>query len=112
MLVIENEGKSYTIYGGGTVFILTNHHDGITEREAFVLADCYEEGKVFQIIQITGYHAGWMAGYVNEGILHGSCVAITYEELVEAIKFNFLGPDFSTLQILDNRLELKDLSTD
>ena len=54
MSVIEIEGKSYTIYGGGPVFILTNHHDGITEREAFVLADCYEEGKVFQIVQITG----------------------------------------------------------
>ena len=99
-------------YGSGTVFIITNHHDGITEREAFVLADCYEEGKVFQIVQITGCHAGWMAGYINEGILKDSCVAITNEELVEAIKYNFLGPDFSTLKILDNRLRLEDLSID
>lgn len=113
MSVIEIEGKSYTIYWRGTVFIITSHYDGIIEREAFVLAQCYEEGKVFQIIQISGYHAGWLAGYVNEGILHDySCVAITYEELVEAIKFNISGPDFSTLQILDNGLELKDLSTD
>ena len=112
MSVIEIEGKSYTIYWRGTVFIITSHYDGITEREAFVLAQCYEEGKVFQIIQITGYHAGWMAGYVNKGILRDSCVAITYEELVEAIKFNFLGPDFSTLQILDKGLKLEDLSID
>ena len=99
-------------YGGGAVFILTNHHDGIAEREAFVLADCYEEGKVFQIVQITGCHAGWMAGYVNEGILKDSCVAITHEELVEAIKYNFLGPDFNTMQILDKGLKLEDLSID
>ena len=97
-------------YGSGTVFIITNHHDGITEREAFVLADCYEEGKVFQIVQITGCHAGWMAGYINEGILKDSCVAITHEELVGAIRYNFIGPDFNTLQILDNGLELEDLS--
>ena len=99
-------------YFGGTVFILTSHYDGITEREAFILANCYEEGKVFQIVQITGYHAGWMAGYVNKGILKDSCVAITYEELIEAIKYNISGPDFSTLQILDHGLELVDLSID
>ena len=99
-----------TIYGEGTVFILTNHHDGMTEREAFILARCYEEGKVFQIIQLTGLHSGCLLGYVKHSVLGDSETVITHDELIEAIRFNFIGPDFNTLQVINNRLELTDLN--
>ena len=97
-----------TIFGDGDVFVITDHYDGITEREAYILAECYEEGKIFQIIQITGLHAGYMAGYVNYGILKGSIYAVTYEELIEAIKYNFREPDLDTIKFFEDKLELKD----
>ena len=97
------------IYGVGTVFELTNRYDGLTEREAFILAECHEEEHLFHIIQITGLHSGYLLGYVKHGALRESRNAITYDELIEAIKFNFIGPDLSTLLILNDRLELSDL---
>ena len=97
------------IYGVGTVFVLTNRYDGLTEREAFILAECHEEEHLFHIIQITGLHSGYLLGYVKHGALRESRNAITYDELIEAIKFNFIGPDLSTLLILNDRLELADL---
>ena len=109
MKVIEGKnGLNNTIYGAGTIFIITDHYDGYTEREAFILAECYEEGKIFQIIQITGLHAGFMPGYVNYGILKDSILAVTYEELIEAIKYNFREPDLDTIIFFEDKLELKD----
>ena len=105
-----DKGEKETIYSEGTVFILSNHYDGISEREAFILAKCYEEDSIFQIIQITGLHSGYILGYVKYGILRDSWDAVTYEELIESIKFNFIGPDLDTLIILDNRLELANLN--
>jgi len=91
----------------GTVFVLSTRYDGRFEREAFVLAQCYEEGKEFEIIQITGYHAGFRAGYINEGILKGlKYAAITKEELIEGINFNF-GSHWSDLFILDKNINLE-----
>ena len=94
-------------YGEGTVIILTNHYDGITEREAFILANCHEEDYVFQIIQITGLHSGYILGYIKQGILQESHIAVTYSELIESIKFNFIGPDLKSILIID-KLELSD----
>ncbi|MBO7625071.1 MAG: hypothetical protein J6S82_07200 [Bacteroidales bacterium] len=109
MQVLEVQNRdNLTIFGDGDVFILTDHYDGITEREAYILAECYEEGKIFQIIQITGEHSGYMAGYVNYGILKGSVHAVTYEELIEAIKYNFIKPDLDTIIFFEDKLELKD----
>ena len=107
VLEVQN-GDNLTIFGDGDVFVITDHYDGITEREAYILAECYEEGKIFQIIQITGLHAGYLAGYVNYGILKGSIYAVTYEELIEAIKYNFREPDLDTIKFFEDKLELKD----
>ena len=49
-----------------------------------------------------------MAGYVNYGILKGSIYAVTYEELIEAIKYNFREPDLDTIKFFEDKLELKD----
>ena len=99
----------YGIYGVGTIFVLTNSYDGIIERESFILAECHEEEHIFQIIQITGLHSGYILGYVKHGVLREFRNAVTYDELIEAIKYNFIGPDLSTLYI-KNRLELESLS--
>ncbi len=109
-VIKTDNSEKYTVYSEGTVFILSNYYDGISEREAFILAKCYEEDSIFQIIQITGLHSGYLLGYVKYGILRNSLDAVTYDELIESIKFNFIGPDLDTLIIMDNPLELVNLN--
>lgn len=109
-VIKTDNSEKYTVYSEGTVFILSNYYDGISEREAFILAKCYEEDSIFQIIQITGLHSEYLLGYVKYGILRDSLDAVTYDELIESIKFNFIGPDLDTLIIMDNPLELVNLN--
>lgn len=84
-----------TTYGIGTIFTLTNHHEGLpAETEAFMLKESDDEDYEFQILQVSGRYSGWSPGYIR-------CKSIeqrlTLEELWDGIKFNFYGPDKKSL---------------
>lgn len=88
------------IYYRGTIFTISYLGD-IQERESFLLTECFEDEYVFQIICISGYGAGTVQGYIKKGVLARTHRAITHEELIEGIKYNFLNPDFDSLKIED-----------
>ena len=86
------------IYACGTIFTISYFWD-YYRTETFILAQCFEEDYEFQIITITGYHAGTISGYIKKGVLKDTHRAITHEEFIEGIKYNFLNPDWATLKI-------------
>ena len=96
------KGEKITLYYYGTIFTLSYYHlDDYVKTGTFILAECYEKDYVFQIINIMGYDAGFIKGYIKKGILKDTHCAITHEELIEGIKYNFLNPDLDSLKIED-----------
>lgn len=71
------------------------------DTEKFILAECQEEGYVFQIICISGYNSGSISGYVKTD--HISKVknkkAISYKHLIQELKRNFGKINIETLKI-------------
>lgn len=78
-------------YFRGTFIKLTYKYE-FEETNEFILAECHESGYLFQIICVSGYHAGTIAGYIKEGSLaEKSIAALTHKELIEGLKANFLN---------------------
>jgi hypothetical protein len=92
------------IYYRGTIFSLTHFWD-YERRETFILSDYFDtnnEGILFQLICISGDKPGTICGYIRNGILFKENIgAITYDELINGIKYNFLKPYLETLVIED-----------
>ena len=88
------------IYYRGTIFTITHFWDR-EERESYLLSECFKEDYVFQIVCISGYSAGTILGYIKKGVLKDTHCAITHEELIDGIKYNFLKPDLDSLKIED-----------
>ena len=87
------------IFYRGTIFTISYFWDR-EERDSFVLAECHDDGFIFQIICISGYNSGTIMGYIKIGIFRTER-GITYKELVEGIKVNILNPDLSSLKVED-----------
>lgn len=84
----------------GTIFTISYFWDK-KECDSFLLAECWDENYIFQIVCISGYNAGTVLGYIKKGTLSGTHRAITYEELIDGIKENFMNPDLESLKIED-----------
>jgi len=54
-----------TMYIAGSIFKVEFKHDGIIEQEKILLARTFEPQKLFQVITISGYHAGEIEGYIS-----------------------------------------------
>ena len=82
------------IFYMGTVFEL-NH-------EKYMLADCFDPKFEFQIVCISGYHAGNILGYIKkDSLLSNTHQAVTKDHLLKEINRNFL--DIQELNILSNQ---------
>lgn len=92
-------------YKIGTIFVVDDYPYGECEREAYMLTECIDEN-VFEITQITGYHAGYGGFFIKRKKDRDT---ISYEDLIEGIKFNFLKPDLKSLVILEHSLIIEAL---
>ena len=52
-------------YRSGTKLRVVYTHDGIRENQICILANTFEDDKLFQVISINGYHAGSIEGYIR-----------------------------------------------
>ena len=96
---MNNQIEKNKIFYRGTIFTIYYFWDR-EERDYFVLAECQDNGFIFQIICISGYNSGTIMGYIKRGIFRTER-GITYKELVEGIKVNILNPDLSSLKVED-----------
>lgn len=97
----DNKSK---LYKTGTIFVIDYYYDGKYEREAHMLTESNDNETVFEITQITGYHAGVGGFYIKR---QNGKSTISYDELIEGIKFNFPEPDIASLIILENVIKIK-----
>ena len=96
---MNNQIEKNKIFYRGTIFTIS-YFFFFEERDSFVLAECQDDGFIFQIICISGYNSGTIMGYIKRGILRTER-GITYKELVEGIKVNTLNPDLNSLKVED-----------
>lgn len=87
----------------GTVLEFFNPVSYNPGKEEFILADCNENGYLFQIICITGYMSGTICGFIkaDSKLELEKEVAISYEHLIKEIERNFGKIDIDTLKIRD-----------
>jgi len=87
----------------GTIveFVSTNAPNRSLEK--YILAECHEDEKVFQIICISGYHAGSVEGFVDRDSspLATNSKAVTYEHLISELKKNFEIVKMDSFKILN-----------
>lgn len=85
----------------GTTFKLFNPVAYIPKVEKFILAECHEEGFVFQVICISDYNAGTIAGYFKEELpaLKKKDKAVSKPHFINELKRNFGEIDIKTLEI-------------
>ena len=67
-----------------------------------MLTEYIDENK-FELTQITGYHAGYGGFFIKRKKDRNT---ISYEDLIEGIKYNFLKPDLKSLSIFENRMNI------
>lgn len=95
----------------GTTFSLIDNHDTSNDPqlEKYILAQCHKEGYVFQIICITGYHAGYIYCYVKEDsqAKTDNVIGVSEEHLINQIRRGFDFPEDS-LKIDKTNLYTKD----
>ena len=101
---MNNQVEENKIFYRGTIFTISYFWDR-KERDTFVLAECQDDGFIFQIICISGYNSGTIMGYIKRGIFRTER-GITYKELVEGIKENILNPDLNSLKV-ENEYKIK-----
>lgn len=92
-------------YKIGTIFVVDDYPYGECEREAYMLSEYIDENK-FELTQITGYHAGYGGFFIKRKKDRN---AISYEDLIEGIKYNFLKPDLKSLVIFEHSLIIEAL---
>lgn len=59
------ENKDLLLFAG-TTFGLMDHTNGETNARKFMLVECFEEQKIFQVICIEGNKPGRIYGYIDE----------------------------------------------
>lgn len=91
-------------YKAGTIFVVDDRYDGKCEKEAYMLAECNDEN-LYEIIQITGYHAGY-GGFFIKRLKNNN--TLTYNDLVNGIKFNFNEPNLKNLTIIESTIKIDD----
>lgn len=89
----------------GTRFSFETSNSSDHFRLECILAECFEEGFVFQIIALNGYNAGSICGYVkdSESLLKEGHKATTGDNLTREINRNFLEVDQSSISIAPGR---------
>lgn len=87
------------LYWRGTILKFTAGELGL---QYYILAECREKDAVFQIISITGYHAGNIYGYIAVQPEVGAKSAITLPFLKQQLKRNFLDIDWDTFEVDEN----------
>lgn len=90
------------LYYRGTCLDVEYAFEGIVKRRKVMLAECYEEEKVFQVIDIQGYDAGTIFGYIPVEFEDAECV--TYEHLERMIN-EYVFPNVISLKISDGALQ-------
>jgi hypothetical protein len=56
--------KKEKMYIAGSIFEVRFRHNGRVEQEKILLARTFEPNKLFQVITLSGYHAGEIEGYI------------------------------------------------
>ncbi len=86
----------------GTIFEIYNSKAYNPSAEKFILADCHEKGFVFQVICITGYHAGALIGFIeNESSdVVENKKAITYDYFILSLGKLFEEINIKTLKFI------------
>lgn len=89
------------MYREGTRVSFNYEHDGVIEKgHEFILAECHEQGFVFQLICIRGYHAGKLEGYIKpEPNTNGS--KISEDHLVKELNRNFIEIHWDSFKVLN-----------
>lgn len=100
--------KSERIYYKGTCFSVEYNSDGVHYQRHLLLAETYEEGMVFQVIETKGYDAGVIRGYIPKEFNDAKCVTLSY--LYEMIGL-FVFPNITKIKIT-NYLHSESLSED
>ncbi len=86
----------------GTIFELYNSFAYNPAIEKYILADSQESGYVFQIINIAGFNAGNIVGYIREDqlLFQQKIKAVSFNHFKNEIKRNFGEIDTDTIRIL------------
>lgn len=87
----------------GTKFQLVTTFDGKEELRTYMLCESFEKDKIFQVICISGYHSGKIAGSIEkEDEMKGSCHrAISLTHLKSSLSKIFLYKKDS-FKLIDN----------
>ena len=91
--------KTNKIYYKGTCFSVEYNSDGTHYKRHLILAETYEEGMVFQVIEIKGYDAGIIRGYIPNEFNDAKCVTLPF--LVEMIS-RFVFPNIIKIRITNH----------
>lgn len=78
---------------------MTTSYDGRELEQEYMLCVHYETGYIFQIICISGYYAGNLAGYIKDENIEGHN-AVSEAHLIKELKRNISFKEDS-LQIIE-----------
>ena len=87
------------IYYKGTCFSVEYDSDGVYYKRHLLLAETYEEGMVFQVIEIKGYDAGIIRGYIPKEFNDAKCVTLPF--LYDMIS-RFVFPNIIKIKITNH----------
>lgn len=91
--------KTNKIYYKGTSFSVEYYLDGVHYKRHLLLAETYEEGMVFQVIETKGYDAGMIRGYIPKEFNDAKCVTLQF--LYEIID-RFVFPNIMKIKITNH----------
>lgn len=76
----------------GTIFELVDKTSGKSEQRKFMLIECFEKGKIFQLTCIEGSKPGRIYGYINEDpiAIINRAKAVSWKTLIENLDSIFI----------------------
>lgn len=66
------------VYYKGTCFFVEYVSNGVQYKRHLLLAETFEEEMVFQVIEIKGYDAGLIRGYIPKEFDNAKCVTLPF----------------------------------
>lgn len=72
------------------------------EVENYLLAECFEDDYIFQIIRFDGYQRGSIAGYIKKenSMSEMTIAGISQEHLIKELRRNLIDFDLKEMKIL------------
>jgi len=91
--------KANEVYYKGTYVYVKYVSEGVVRERYLLLAETYEEEMVFQVIEIGGYDAGLIRGYIPKEFNDAKCVTFPF---LKKMMERFVFPNIIKIRITNH----------